>query len=258
LHRIARALPAAGPAPAPGDYAARDGAAKGRVALFAGCTGEALQGGTLTAALTLLRHAGYNVRVPPTAGCCGALAQHAGDRRRASRLAAHNRAVFDGEMDAVLSIASGCGIQIDGYQPPLPAAHFDICRFLLEHGGLRSDDFEPLPKTVALHTPCSVENVYRGAAWARGLLDLVPGLQVIPVGEAGQCCGAAGDHMLRRPAAAAALRRPLLDQVADCGVTLLATGNVGCAMHLAEGLSSRGLALEIVHPIEVLARQLGT
>lgn len=255
LHRLARALPAASAGPRPGDYPATTGPAKGRVALFAGCTGQAVQGGALDAALVLLRHAGYDVTVPPPS-CCGALSQHAGDLGRAAGLAERNRAIFAGGLEAVLSIASGCGIQLDAYQPPLPVAHLDIGRFLLERGGFSAADFAPLPARLALHTPCSVENVYRGAGWARALLGLIPGLEVVPVGETGQCCGAAGDHVLRDPDRAAQLRAPLLGQIAEGRFGLLATGNVGCAMHLAAGLAGDGRGIEVLHPVEILARQL--
>jgi glycolate oxidase iron-sulfur subunit len=258
LHSLGRALPPSGTAPRPGDYAALGGPRRGRVVLFTGCTGSALQGDMLNAALALLRHAGYDVRVPERVHCCGALSQHAGDLDRAARLADDVRAALTDGVDALVSVASGCGIHLDGYEPPLPVQHMDISRFLLEQGGFTGEDFAPLPARLALHTPCSVENVYRGAAWARGLLGLIPEIEVVPVGETGQCCGAAGDHMLRRPQQAALLRDPLVQQLADGGFTLLATSNIGCAMHLASGLSEAGLQIEIVHPVEILARQSPT
>jgi len=255
LHQVARALPAPTAAPRPGDYPAIEGPARGRVALFTGCTGQALQGGALNAALTLLRHVGYAVTIPE-ARCCGALSQHAGDLARADGLAERNRAAFADGPDAVLSIASGCGIHLDAYQPPLPVSHLDINRFLVERGGLGRDDFRPLATKVALHTPCSMENVYRGGEWAGALLALIPQLEIVHVGETGQCCGAAGDHMLRQPVQAARLRQPLVEQLAGDGFTLLATSNVGCAMHLADGLHARGQRVEVLHPVEILARQL--
>jgi len=257
LHQVARALPASAAGPRPGDYPPIGVPARGRVALFTGCTGQAVQGGALSAALSLLRHAGYAVTVPQ-ASCCGALSQHAGDLGRAGGLADRNRAALADGLDALVSIASGCGIHLDAYQPPLPVRHLDINRFLLERGGLVAADFAPLPEKMALHTPCSMENVYRGAEWARALLAMIPELEVVAVGETGQCCGAAGDHMLREPDRAARLRQPLVEQLVGGGFSLLATSNIGCAMHLAGGLKDGGLPIEILHPVEILARQLRT
>jgi glycolate oxidase iron-sulfur subunit len=256
LHRIARALPAEQPAPAAGDYPPRSAEPRGRVGLFTGCASAAQQGAALQAARRLLQHAGYTVSVPSDSGCCGALAQHSGKLQTAARLATENRTAFDEALDAVVSIASGCGIHIDSYRPPLAAGHQDICRFLLEQGALGATDFSPLPTRVYLHTPCSVENVYRGASWAKALLTLIPDLEVVEAGEPGQCCGAAGDYMLRHPEFAERLRQPILDQLPSDAELILLTSNVGCAMHLADGMLHKGQKIEVLHPVELLARQL--
>jgi glycolate oxidase iron-sulfur subunit len=256
LHEMARALGTTGAAPTPGEYPAPSNKPRGRVGLFLGCASAAQQGGALQAALRLLHHARYSVNIPSGGTCCGALSQHSGDPAEAARLASENRDAFDDELDMVLSIASGCGIHIDSYQPALTMGHQDICRFLLECGGLSTADFSPLPNRVFLHTPCSVENVYRGSDWARGLLALIPDLELATAGEAGQCCGAAGDYMLRYPEIAARLRDPILDELRSDSELILLTSNVGCAMHLADGLRNRGSNVKVLHPVELLARQL--
>ncbi|MGB5775049.1 MAG: (Fe-S)-binding protein, partial [Sedimenticolaceae bacterium] len=243
-------------APPAGDYAPLNGTARGRVGLFLGCASAAQQGGALRAALQLLRYAGFRVSIPAQAGCCGALSMHSGDPRRAAQLADTNRAAFDASLDAVVSIASGCGIHLDDYHPPLPTGHFDINRFLLEQGDLRAADFTPLADKALVHTPCSMENVYRGGGWVDALLTLIPELAFRAVGEAGQCCGSAGDYMLRHPNLAARLRAPILEASAAHDARILLTSNVGCAMHLAAGLRARGSNIEVLHPVELLARQL--
>ena len=256
LHQLATALPATATAPPAGNYAPLRGAPRGRVGLFLGCASAAQQGGALQAALQLLRYAGFQVFIPTRAGCCGALSMHSGDPRRAAQLAQTNRAAFDASLDAIVSIASGCGIHLDDYQPPLPTGHVDINRFLLEHGDLRAADFEPLADNVLVHTPCSMENVYRGGGWVDALLSPIPELTLRAVGETGQCCGSAGDYMLRHPELAARLRAPILEATAAHAARILLTSNVGCAMHLAAGLQAQRENIEVLHPVELLARQL--
>lgn len=256
LHLLSRVLPAAGEAPGPGLYPPAT-ARRGRVGLFIGCTGAAYQPGALRASVALLRAAGYEVLVPAKATCCGALAMHSGDTGSAEALAAANRAVFADGLDAVVSIASGCGIQLDSYRPPLPSRHLDINRFLVESGGLKEAAFAPWQGgPVHLHTPCSMENVYRGADQVRALLGRVPGLRLQAVGDPGQCCGSAGDYMLRYPDTAAALRRPLIERLQADHARILLTSNIGCAMHIAVGTRAAGLDVEVLHPVELLARQL--
>jgi glycolate oxidase iron-sulfur subunit len=101
-----------------------------------------------------------------------------------------------------------------------------------------------------------MENVYRGAGHVRTLLELVPGLVVKPIGDPGQCCGSAGDYMLRYPDTAAELRRPLIERLQTDDARILLTSNVGCAMHIAVGSGAAGMDVEILHPVELLARQL--
>lgn len=254
-HRLAQALHEARPAPGPGDYDALTTPTVGRVGLFAGCATAAQQGGALQDALRMLRTAGYTVEIPEAAGCCGALAAHHGDHPEAQRMAGRNRAAFDPGLDAIVSIASGCGIHLDDYKPALAAPHFDVCRFLVEAGTLGPAGFRPLPARVLLHTPCSVENVYRGARWARDLLSLIPDIEILDVGEPGQCCGSAGDYMLRHPKTAARLREPIIDQAQNVGAGILVTSNIGCALHIAEGLA-RDTGIQVMHPVQLLARQL--
>jgi glycolate oxidase iron-sulfur subunit len=258
LHRLAAALPPGRPAPRPGNYPGQLNTGRGRVGLFPGCATGALQGDALWAAVTLLNRAGFDVRIPRDHACCGALAGHAGDTATADQLAARNRRAFDADLDAVLSIASGCGTYLDQYQPALTCPHLDIQRFLLEQADLDLLDFHTLAATVLLHTPCTVANVYRGDGWSRSLLQRIAELNIVDVGQAGQCCGSAGDYMLRYPETAEQLRRPVIEQSKRHAATMLLTGNIGCAMHLADGLREEGPPIEVLHPVQLLARQLAT
>src|SRR5690606_31306763 len=99
---------------------------------------------------------------------------------------------------------------------------------------------------VALHLPCTQRNVTCGAQATRAVLTRL-GLEPVVVGERG-CCGAAGSHMLFEPERADALRAPLVAAITAVGAATLATGNVGCRLHLAEALPD----LHVLHPIELL------
>jgi glycolate oxidase iron-sulfur subunit len=256
MHRLACALPSRAAAPSPGVYPAH-AARRARVGLFTGCVTVVQQGAVLQAALRVLQHAGCEVVVPGSV-CCGAMQAHAGDREGATRRADLARAAFPPGLDAIVSIASGCGVHLDAFTPPLTAPHRDICAFLVDSGALDRLQPHALDRSLLLHVPCSVENVYRGRDWAREILARLRPSRLETVGVPGQCCGAAGDYLLRHPQTAAVLRSAVIDAVAAAGSTLLATSNVGCAMHLAAGCSESGLAVEVVHPVELLARQLPT
>ena len=256
MHQMAHALPSGGTPPMPGEYPALSKHAQGRVALFLGCATSAQQTDALHAALRLLQYTGYAVTISHNETCCGAMAQHHGDTKTAKRLADTNRQAFDASLDAVVSIASGCGSHLDSLDPDLPAPHHDICDFLFTHGDLNTTHFKPLPQKVLLHTPCTVENLYRGAHWSTALLAKIPELVVESVGEPGQCCGSAGDYMFRHHETAARLRQPLLEHAKTSDAKILLTSNIGCALHIAQGLIEQGHRIRILHPVEILHRQL--
>ncbi len=55
---------------------------------------------------------------------------------------------------------------------------------------------------------------------------------------------------------AKALRARKLEELATLHPNMLATSNIGCAMHLQHGLRETHLDTEVVHPIVLIARQL--
>jgi glycolate oxidase iron-sulfur subunit len=40
-------------------------------------------------------------------------------------------------------------------------------------------------------------------------------------------------------------------------VSLLATSNIGCSLHLARGLVAQNASVQIRHPVQIVAAQLG-
>ena len=48
-----------------------------------------------------------------------------------------------------------------------------------------------------------------------------------------------------------------MEQLRKAGVDILATGNPGCMFQFRYGARRSGLQIEVVHPVELLARALG-
>ena len=237
----------------------------GHAALFTGCTGDLLDRETLAAAIKVMTHLGIRVRIPETQACCGALDQHDGDTNTAKHLIEQNLSAFGtDETETIVSIASGCGAMLREYDQTAssePSTDFsrrvqDISQFLMSLTWPEDLQLKPLKAVVCLHTPCSLKNILRADSHAATLLKRIPELKAVALPAQTRCCGAAGSYMLEHPEMADTLRDEVLDQIAAAQPSLLVTSNPGCAMHLRAGLKQRGLDIEIVHPVTMLARQL--
>lgn len=230
------------------------------VLLFTNCTSPLVEPRALQAAVTLLEALGCRVAVPPGQACCGAQHLHAGLPAAARACAQRNLAAFAGAAP-VAGIASGCTAQLLEYEPLLggaEAAAFrrrvrDVGAFVLAHPRFGELRFAPLDARVLVHTPCTQRNVVKAPDTTRWLLERIPELRVEALDSA--CCGAAGSYFVTQPEMADALLRPKVEAVRRAQPQLLASSNVGCAMHLAAGLRRAGLSVRVVHPLELLAQQ---
>ncbi len=221
---------------------------KQTVALFTGCVGEILDSETLNATKQLLNIVGFKVVVPKKQNCCGAMHQHAGDWQSAETLLAQNAIAFQNTPE-VISCAGGCGVQLAEHAERLNIRHYDVSCFLSHYR--KALNFRKCTDTVTLHTPCTMQSDE-----VEKLLSLVPGLNIRPLTKQAACCGAAGAYMLMHPATAQALLEPLLDVLAQQKSRILLTSNIGCALHFRRGLAQRQMAVEVMHPISWLKKNL--
>ena len=228
-----------------------------KVQLFLGCIARTLDADTLHATAGLLSRAGFRVEVPEEQGCCGALAQHAGERRQAAAHARRNASAFSGTAP-IIETASGCGAHLVEYGPLLgDGGAFarrvqpveDWIAGAMEKGLLRPSKDLP-PVRVALHMPCTQRNVLRRDT-PRRCLEALPNVEIIPLPPA--CCGAAGTHCLDRPGAAAQLRKPHIEAIHAGRAEAVVTTNIGCRLHLADGL---GREIPVLHLASFLESRL--
>ncbi len=234
------------------------GNARGEVGLFLGCVARLADVVTLNAAIFVLNRLGYTVHVPPAQTCCGALHRHGGAMQTSIQLTQANMAAFAGlNLHAIISTASGCGAQLAEAPLDFSAKVVDISVFLEMAEGWNEVAISPLPYKIIVHEPCSLRNVLRGAAHPYALLARIPGACIAPLAGNDQCCGAAGTYFLDQPKMAKALLDDKMIAVNESGGRYLATANVGCALYLASALRQAGSKIEVLHPVALLARQMG-
>lgn len=233
------------------------GEKRGEVALFLGCVARVTDVTTLNSSIYVLNRLGYTVHIPRDQACCGAIYQHSGALEQANELVRRNKSAF-AEFDTVISTASGCGVQlmesgVAGEQGKV----IDISHFLMAAKGWESIDIVPLAQKILVHEPCSLRHVLREQAYPYQLIARIPGAAVVPLAGNDQCCGAAGTYFIDQPEIADMLLQDKITAVKESKAQYLVTSNIGCAMHMANGLYEKGIHVEVLHPVTLLARQMG-
>ena len=110
----------------------------------------------------------------------------------------------------------------------------------------------PVALRVTHDPPCHQMHAQRIVSPPLAVLRAIPGLSLIPLEDADQCCGSAGIYNLVEPDTSDAVLAPKLARIAESGADWVATGNPGCMMQIGAGLLRSGSRARVVHPIELL------
>jgi glycolate oxidase iron-sulfur subunit len=238
-----------------------EGTRRQRVALLSGCAQQVLAPEINEATIRLLTRHGVEVVVAEGAGCCGALVHHMGREAQALAAARANIDAWEREreregLDAVVINASGCGTTIKDYgfmlrEDPeyaetaarIAALAKDVTELFasleLKTDGAGRD------LVVAYHSACSMQHGQKITTLPKDLLQAA-GFTVKDIPEGHICCGSAGTYNLLQPELAGQLRARKLANVARVLPDVIATGNIGCMVQLADGVAP------IVHTVELL------
>ncbi len=246
-----------------------EGKRRARVALFTGCAADAFFPGTNVATARVLQRNGCEVWIPRTQVCCGALHYHAVREVPAQQFAAKNCDVFGAalggvaeQVDAIITNAAGCGAMLKDYGHLLhdgPAAAVarkfaakvkDVSEFLMALGPVKPE--HPLPLKATYHDACHLCHGQQIRTQPRQLLGMIPGLELVPLGESEICCGAAGSYNLTQPEMAERLGERKARNILATGAEAVFTGNVGCMLQVARYLRKERPDVWVAHPIDAL------
>lgn len=253
---LRRSLPEVTPAVGPRQY---------RVGFFLGCVMSLVFARTSAKTVRVLAENGCEVVLPKAQRCCGAPHAGEGDVRTLKALARHNVDLFSGyELDAIIADCAACSAQTKEYAQLLEddpayadrAQEFarkvrDVTEFLAEIP-LR-EPWAEVRKKVTYHEACHLCHAQGISRQPRQVLRRIPGVELVELPEASWCCGSAGVYNLTHPERAEQILSRKMDHIAATGAGTVAAGNPGCLLQLMMGARERGLPVEVVHPVELLA-----
>lgn len=235
-----------------------------RVALVTGCVQSVAFADVHAATIHALQVNGCEVVLPPDQQCCGALHAHGGDLARAVELARINvDALEAADADFIVVNAAGCSHHVKEYahllrDDPVYAARAenlvakarDITELLAELGP--KPPTHPLRWRVTYQDPCHLAHGQKVVSQPRRVLNAIPGLEFVEMGESSMCCGSAGTYnILQRD-----MSQRLLDRKMDNAVAteaeVIASANTGCMIQMREGVRQRAMPAKVMHVVEIL------
>lgn len=245
------------------EFTPAQGTKRGTVALLAGCAQQVLSPDINAATIRVLSRQGFDVVIPPTQGCCGALAWHVGNGPLAKTQARTNIKAFEIECDAILSNAAGCGsglkeygLILKGESDESAGKKFasrvrDVCEFL-DEVGLIDPPTLASPMRVAYHDACHLAHAQGVTSAPRKLLRSIKQLELAELEHGEICCGSAGTYNIDQPLLAAELGKRKAESVITTGACCLVTGNIGCMVQIHQSLAKLGHPLPVLHTIQLL------
>ncbi|MEM9623131.1 MAG: glycolate oxidase subunit GlcF [Pseudomonadota bacterium] len=231
------------------------------VLVLNGCAQQVSTAGTNEHLVQLLVRHGINVTVATEETCCGSLDLHLGDEAAALRRIRQNIDALTphlGEVSAILSSASGCGVTVKDYarllaQDPayaeqaaqIAACTVDVSEYLAAQQ-LPLQARRGAGTRVAWHAPCSLQHGQQVNGVVEALLERA-GYALTEVKDKHLCCGSAGTYSVLQPQMSAPLRAAKIKALQAAEPACIATANVGCQVHLQQAAE-----VEVVHWIELL------
>jgi len=131
----------------------------------------------------------------------------------------------------------------------------DIQEWLIEIG-CRAPQASPFDETttVTYHESCHLVHGQKVSAAPRHLLRLLPAVTLVELPESSWCCGSAGVYAITQPDQAERLLGRKTANIVSTGARLVATANPGCHLQIARGLQTSNPAIEVAHPVSLLAQ----
>lgn len=239
-----------------------------------GCVQPSLAPGINEATARVLDRLGISLITAPNAGCCGAVVFHLNEQAEGLDYMRHNidawwPFVDRKEIEAIVMTASGCGVTVKEYGHLLQhdrtyarkARHIsEMTKDISEIVCMESERLQHLLQTesiaqktkLAFHSPCTLQHGMKIRGKVEEIL-VVSGFDLTHVPDAHLCCGSAGTYSILQPELSQQLLKNKAVALESGHPELVATANIGCLMHLKNGLER-----PIKHWIELIDERLSS
>lgn len=244
-----------------------------KIGLFIPCYVDVVYPEVGVATYKLLKHLGLDVDYPQNQTCCGQPMANAGFENQAIPLAEKFEDIFKG-FDYVVSPSVSCTAFIRLNYPRLLKGKtecqtakkaIDVVEFL--HDIVKvNHPLGTFPHKVSLHNSChgvrelglsspSEKNIPKYNK-IKDLLNLVEGIQIFEPERADECCGFGGMFSIEETSISEQMGIDKVQRHQKTGARFVTGPDCSCLMHMAGVAKKRGLDVEFMHVVEILAAGL--
>lgn len=244
---------------------------KPRIIFFVGCMTNFVYPRIGVATVKLFQHLGCTIIIPKDQQCCGLPGMSGGDIDTVRELAERNLASLERyEADYVMSACATCGGALHRLYPlvvgkrnpelkerleRLAKKTVDAAQLLHQLGLKPAETGSGATGTITYHDPCHLRT-RKLTSQPRELIKETPGLELVEMEGADRCCGLGGTFNVYHYGSSMTINDAKSEAIIATGADAVATGCPGCMMQLDDGLKQHGSTVEVVHTVELLARQL--
>jgi L-lactate dehydrogenase complex protein LldE len=222
-----------------------------RVSLFITCFNDTLFPETGRAIVTLLERLGCEVDFPQAQTCCGQMHTNTGYQERGLALARRFERVF-ADAEVVVSPSASCVAHLRGHGAGLDGRLAELTEFVVDRLGV-VDVGATFPHRVTLHPTCHSVRLMGIGDRPQRLLERVRGIDLVEMGNAGECCGFGGTFSVKNADTSMAMLADKLCDVHNTGAEVVTAADNSCLLHIGGALRRQHTGVRVMHLAEILA-----
>ena len=225
----------------------------------------------------VLRRLGVDVDFPAGQTCCGQPAFNTGFWSDARPLARRFLEVFSGDRYIVVPSGS-CASMVRVFYSDLLQDEpdnlerwrsvadrtYELSEFIVDVLGV--EDVGPWSdgtqhsgvQRVTYHEACHLSRELHVTAQPRTLMSSLPGVELVEMERAEECCGFGGAFAVKYPDISGAMLQDKIDSVLTTGAGAVVACDSGCLMQIAGGMQRQGVDIRPLHLAQLLDERMGT
>ncbi len=225
------------------------------------CLCDAYYGNVGIATVKVLEHLGCEVHFDSRQTCCGQPPFNAGDWKQAREVANYAKEILFSEDKVVVTPSASCAAMTrEGYHLLFPDEEhpkaWELSEFIVHK--LRRNSWETTKtykKRIAFHRACHGRGIGLTTE-AENLIASIPGVELVLINNAEQCCGFGGAFCVVEPHLSTEIGQAKLVTLLENKPDEIVSGDMGCLMHLGGMLRKDGNKIRVRHYAEILAEMI--